>query len=73
MSYLTDGLYPAANIEAALQEAYGKESSILDYSYATSIGTKIGLPVATVQGRPLSRLFTNYNGIGQRSPNQREF
>ena len=73
VSYLTDGLYPATNIEAALQEAYGKEKSILDCSYATSIGTKIGLPVATVQGRPSSRLFTNYNGVGKRSPNQRKF
>ena len=73
ISYLADGLYPAANIEAGLQEAYGKERSILDCSYATSIGAKIGLPVATVQERPSSRLFTNYNGIGKRSPNQREF
>jgi hypothetical protein len=71
-SYLTDGIYPATNIENALQEAFGKTGSILDCSYATSIGTKIGLPVATVQGRPSTRLFTNYNGIGKRSLSQSE-
>jgi hypothetical protein len=70
LSYFTDGLYPAKNIEAALKEAFGAERSILDSSYATSTGTRIGLPVATVQERPSCRIFTNYNGIGVRDEDQ---
>ena len=70
-SYFTDGLYAAGNIEAALKEVFGKES-ILDNSYATSTGTRIGLPVATVHERPSCRIFTNYNGVGTRERNQGE-
>ena len=72
MSYFTDGLHPAKNIEAALKEVFGAEGSILDYSHATSMGTRIGLPVATVRERPSSRIFTNYNGIGSREQSQGE-
>ena len=46
-SYFTNGLYPVANIENAMKETSGSEKSILDYSYVTSIGTRVGLPVAT--------------------------
>jgi hypothetical protein len=73
VSYFTDGLYPAENIEGALKEVFGTKRSILDYSYATSIGAKIGLPVATILEKPLTRIFTNYNGIGARGRNQGEF
>jgi hypothetical protein len=69
ISYFTDGLYPAKNIEAVLKEVFGAERSILDHSYATSTGTRIGLPVATVQEKPSCLIFTNYNGTGTRDQN----
>jgi hypothetical protein len=56
-------LYPAENIEAVLQVRFGKERTILDYLYATSIGARVGLPVATIR-KPSSCIFTNYNGVG---------
>lgn len=71
-SYFNDSLYGAGNIEAALKEVFGTEGSILDYSYATSTGTRIGLPVATVHERPSCRIFTNYNGVGTQERNQSE-
>lgn len=70
VSYFADGLYLAKNIEAALIEAFGAGRSILDYSYATSTGTRIGLPVATVQARPSCHIFTNSNGVGAHEQNQ---
>jgi len=66
ISYFTDGLYSPKNIEAALKQVFGDERSILDFSHATSTGTRIGLPVATVNGTPSRRIFTNYNGVGER-------
>jgi hypothetical protein len=68
-AFRADSLYPAENIEAALQAVFGKEKTILDYSHATSIGTRVGLPVATIR-EPSSCIFTNYNGVGTRDPNQ---
>lgn len=70
LSYFADGLYSAKNIEAALKEVFGTRATILDCSYATNAGTRIGLPVATVQEKPSCRIFTNYNGIGEREQNQ---
>ncbi len=70
ISYFTDGLYPPENIEAALKQVFGNERSILDFSHATSSGTRIGLPVATVHGKPSRRIFTNYNGVGKREKGQ---
>lgn len=70
LSYFADGLYPAKNIEAALKEVFGAGRSILDSSYATSAGTRIGLPVATIQEKPSCRIFTNYNGVGERDQDQ---
>jgi hypothetical protein len=66
-SYLADGLYSASNIDAVLKEVIGTDGNISDCSYATSTGTKVGLPVATVSKHPLYRIFTNYNGVGTRS------
>jgi hypothetical protein len=66
-SYWKDGLYSSENIEAVLKEVIGADKNILDYSHATTTGTKVGLPVATVSNHPLYRIFTNYNGIGKRS------
>lgn len=70
-SYLADGIYPAENIEAALKEVFGTDRSILDSSHATSIGTRVGLPVATIRD-PACCIFTNYNGVGSREEDQRK-
>jgi hypothetical protein len=68
-TYLADGLYPVENIEAALKEVFGINRSILDCLYATFIGTRVGLPIATI--RELSScIFTNYNGVGSREQEQ---
>lgn len=69
VSYFTDGLYSAGNVDAVLRD-WITNKSILDCSHATSTGTKIGLPVATVSDHPSCRLFTNYNGIGERDSDQ---
>jgi hypothetical protein len=66
-SYLADGMYSAGKVEAALEATLGANKKILDCSYATSTGTKVGLPVATVSKHPSYRIFTNYNGVGSRS------
>jgi hypothetical protein len=68
-TYLADGLYPAEHIETALKEVFGIDRSILDFSHATSIGTRVGLPVATIR-EPSSCIFTNYNGVGSREQDQ---
>lgn len=65
-SYLADGLYPAGAIESVLKETFGADRNILDCSYATATGTKIGVPVATVSRYPSYRVLTNYNGAGER-------
>jgi hypothetical protein len=67
ISYFTDGLYPPENIEVALKQVFGTSRSILDYSHATETGTRVGLPVATVDDKPSCRIFTNYNGVGERA------
>jgi hypothetical protein len=65
VSYLADGLYPADDLEAALKDVFGDDRSILDYSHATAIGAKVGLPVTTIlETDPC--IFTNYNGVGTR-------
>jgi hypothetical protein len=71
VSYFTDGMYSASNIDAALRD-WVNDRSILDCSHATSTGTKVGLPVATVSDHPSCRLFTNYNGAGERDCEQGE-
>lgn len=70
LSYFADGLYPPHHIEKALKEVFGAERGILDWSYATSTGTRVGLPVATIDAKPSCRLFTNYNGVGERKRGQ---
>jgi hypothetical protein len=72
-SYLHDGLYSADNIETVLKKAFGTDKHILDCSYATSTGTKVGLPLATVSRHPSYRIFTNYNGVGIRDKDQGTF
>ncbi|KAH7111354.1 hypothetical protein B0J11DRAFT_598877 [Dendryphion nanum] len=66
ISYLADGIYPPKNIEAALKQVFGANRGFLDYSHATTTGTRVGLPVATVDEKPSCRIFTNYNGVGER-------
>ncbi|KAH9905226.1 FabD/lysophospholipase-like protein [Xylariomycetidae sp. FL2044] len=63
ISYLADGLYPRKPIEDVLKHAFGTERNILQCTYATLTGTRVGLPVATVGKKPSSRIFTNYNGV----------
>ena len=65
MSCLADSLYLADNLEATLKEVFGSDIGILDNSYITAIGTKVGIPVTTVlETDPY--IFTNYNGAGPR-------
>jgi len=66
VSYFADGLYPSENIETTLKQAFGIAKSILDVSHATRTGTRVGLPVATVDDKPSCKIFTNYNGVGER-------
>ncbi|PNH51776.1 hypothetical protein VD0002_g10220 [Verticillium dahliae] len=59
-----DGLYSPANIEEALRVTYHTRG-LLDVSHSSATGTHVGLPVATIDKKPLERIFTNYNGITQ--------
>lgn len=63
--YLANGLYPVENIKTALKEVFEINRSILDCLYITSIGTQIGLPIATIY-KLLRCIFTNYNGVRSR-------
>lgn len=64
--YLSDSLYSAENLEAALKKTFTSDKSIFDCSYATGIGAKLGFPVTTVS-ETSSCIFTNYNGVGTRA------
>ncbi|KAK3935780.1 patatin-like phospholipase-like protein [Diplogelasinospora grovesii] len=61
---LNNALYRAQYLKQVLKDTYGNDTKMLDTSYATSIGAKIGLPVATVS-KPSTLLFTNFNGVGE--------
>lgn len=65
-SYMRDGLYSPDNIETILKSVLGSEKTFLDCSYASEIGAKLSVLVATTLKNPSFRIFTNYNGIGQR-------
>lgn len=67
IDFFADGRYAAHNLESALKEAFGKHRSILECSRATASGTRVGLPVTTIRGTSTC-IFTNYNGVGTRSP-----
>lgn len=69
-SLFTDGIYPARNIERALQEVMGKDDNILDCSSATEMGIKVAVVASTLKPEPF--LFTNYNGLGNRDNKQFE-
>jgi hypothetical protein len=57
-------------LEAVLQEAFGRDKSILDCSSATAMGTKTGITVSTMKPAPF--IFTNYNGLGDREDKKYE-
>jgi patatin-like phospholipase/acyl hydrolase len=61
---LRDGAYEANGLENVLMDTYGRDTRMLDASYATKTGTKLAALVATA-GDPAVLLFTNYNGIGR--------
>jgi hypothetical protein len=65
ISFIADGRYPVANLEAALQEAFGNDRSIIDCSKATATGIRFGIPVTTIRDTATC-VFTNYNGVGTR-------
>jgi hypothetical protein len=65
VSIFADGRYPADNLEAALQEEFESDRSILDCSKATAAGTRLGFPVTTIRDTS-TFVFTNYNGVGTR-------
>ncbi|KAK8146259.1 hypothetical protein G3M48_003385 [Beauveria asiatica] len=56
-------IYAGQAAEDAFREAYGSKTALLDPSFATSIGTRVMLPVATVPD-PTLLAFTNYNAVG---------
>ncbi|OAA33989.1 Acyl transferase/acyl hydrolase/lysophospholipase [Cordyceps fumosorosea ARSEF 2679] len=56
-------IYGGQAAENAFREAYGSEAALLDPSFATGIGTRVVLPVATVPD-PSLLAFTNYNAVG---------
>ena len=64
LAVFNDAAYHAQSLEQVLRDTYGSATKMLDPSYATTIGAKIGLPVATVSD-PSTLLFTNYNDIGE--------
>jgi hypothetical protein len=59
--FITDGIYAATILEAALQEFFSSGASILDSSIATAMGIKIAVVASTMKPEPF--LFTNYNGL----------
>jgi hypothetical protein len=69
-SPITNGIYPARNLEAVLQEIFGSDKNILDCSSATAIGNKIGITVSTM--KPELFIFTNYNRLGNREDKKYE-
>jgi hypothetical protein len=68
--YRRDGIYKAESIESVLKFVLGRKQTMLDISYATEVGAKLCVLVATVLKQPSYRVFTNYNGVGQRSEKQ---
>jgi len=45
-----------------LQEVFGSDETILEYSSVTAIRTKIGIVASTMKPEPF--LFINYNRLG---------
>lgn len=68
--YVRDGRYRPNNLESILQSLLGRSTTMLDCSYATELGAKLLVLVATVLRTPSCRLFTNYNKPVQNDLNQ---
>ncbi|KAJ6790289.1 hypothetical protein PWT90_06982 [Aphanocladium album] len=62
MSLLHSPIYDGQAAGIVYRETYG-DACLLDPSYASSIGTRVMLPVATTPA-PLIKGLTNYNGVG---------
>ena len=69
-SLVTDGIYPAQDLEDVLQEVLGSETRILDCSSATAMGIMIAITVTSMKPEPF--IFTNYNGLGDREDKKYE-
>jgi hypothetical protein len=67
--YTQDGLYRPESIEMVLKELFGRNATMSDCSYATQIGAKICVLVATVLKNPSCRIFTNYHQTRQSDQN----
>jgi hypothetical protein len=63
-SLITNGIYPAQDLEAMLQEILGSDTRILDCSSGTAMGIMIAITVTSMKPEPF--IFTNYNGLGDR-------
>ena len=66
LALLNRPLYSADVLEQTLKEQYGEEETLLDASYASSIGARVILPAAR-SPVPSILLFTNYNASGVRA------
>lgn len=63
ISLFTNRIYPARNLDAALQEVFG-DKTILDCLSAITIGIKIEIVASIIKLQLF--LFTNYNGLGDK-------
>lgn len=59
---LFGAMYPDAAIEVPLRSVHGRQK-LADSTYATRIGTKVGVLAATTED-PHIVLLNNYNGVG---------
>ena len=60
---LFGAIYSDRAIEAPLRSVHGRQR-LSDASYATRIGTRIGILTASTE-RPRIHVLSNYNGIGE--------
>jgi hypothetical protein len=65
ISYLADGLYSAETLNSVLKEALNADKHILDVSYATATGTRVGLLVATLSRHPSYRVLCILSKVRQ--------
>jgi hypothetical protein len=61
-----NGQFPAEDIDGPLSEIFG-DATMLDHSYMSAIGARIGFPIVDVDTNraPSTCLVTSYNGAGQ--------
>ncbi|OQV10034.1 hypothetical protein CLAIMM_14089 [Cladophialophora immunda] len=68
--YSRDTIYKPEKLESILKSVLGSATTMSDCSYATELGAKLCVLVATVLKKPSCRIFTNYNGKGSRNGKQ---